>query len=307
MVIDCLTKLIGNTPLYRAKKIEEKFNLKAKLYLKLEMFNPAGSIKDRASLYMIKDAEDSGKITKGATIIEPTSGNTGIGICMLSAYYGYKAVIVMPNTMSIERIKLMQAYGAEVVLTDGALGMKGAIEKAKELNEKIPNSIVLGQFENQANANSHYQTTAKEIYNDLDGKVDVFVAGIGTGGTISGCGKFLKEQNSQIKIYGVEPESSPMLTKNISGAHKIQGIGANFIPTIYNSEVVDKVFTVTDKDAYDFTKLLAETEGLLCGISSGANLKVAIENAKLNEMQDKNIVVILPDRGERYLSVENLF
>ena len=307
MVIDCLTKLIGNTPLYRAKKIEEKFNLKAKLYLKLEMFNPAGSIKDRASLYMIKDAEDSGKITKGATIIEPTSGNTGIGICMLSAYYGYKSIIVMPDTMSVERIKLMSAYGAEVVLTDGTLGMKGAIEKAKELNEKIPNSIVLGQFENQANANSHYQTTAKEIYNDLDGKVDVFVAGIGTGGTISGCGKFLKEQNSQIKIYGVEPESSPMLTKNISGAHKIQGIGANFIPTIYNSEVVDKVFTVTDKDAYDFTKLLAETEGLLCGISSGANLKVAIENAKLNEMQDKNIVVILPDRGERYLSVENLF
>jgi cysteine synthase A len=256
---------------------------------------------------MIKDAEDSGKITRGATIIEPTSGNTGIGICMLSAYYGYKAIIVMPDTMSEERIKLMSAYGAEVVLTDGTLGMKGAIEKAKELNEKIPNSIVLGQFENQANANAHYQTTAKEIYNDLDGKVDVLVAGIGTGGTISGCGKFLKEQNSEIKIYGVEPESSPMLTKNISGAHKIQGIGANFIPEILDKTIIDKVFTVTDKDAYEFTKLLAVTEGLLCGISSGANLKVAIDLAKLKEMQDKNLVAIMPDRGERYLSTENLF
>lgn len=306
-VIESLENLIGNTPLYRAKKLEKKFNLKAKLYLKLEAFNPAGSIKDRASLYMIKDAEDSGKITRGATIIEPTSGNTGIGICMLSAYYGYKAIIVMPDTMSKERIKLMSAYGAEVVLTDGTLGMKGAIEKAKELNEKIPNSIVLGQFENHANANAHYQTTAKEIYNDLDGNIDVLVAGIGTGGTISGCGKFLKEQNSEIKIYGVEPESSPMLTKNISGAHKIQGIGANFIPEILDKTIIDKVFTVSDKDAYEFTKLLAVTEGLLCGISSGANLKVAIDLAKLKEMQDKNLVAIMPDRGERYLSTENLF
>lgn len=305
--IESLENLIGSTPLYRAKKIEEKFNLKSRLYLKLEGFNPAGSIKDRASLYMIKDAKNKGLITDGATIIEPTSGNTGIGISMLSAYYGYKAVIVMPDTMSIERIKLMQSYGAKVVLTDGKLGMKGAIQKAKEINQNTPNSIVLGQFENLANKESHYQTTAKEIYQDLDGKVDVLIAGIGTGGTISGCGKFLKEKNANIQIYGVEPSSSPLLTKNVSGAHKIQGIGANFVPEIFDRKVVDKVFTVTDEEAYEYTKLLANTEGLLCGISSGANLKIAVDVAKTKELENKFIVAIMPDRGERYLSVDNLF
>lgn len=305
--IESLENLIGSTPLYRAKKIEEKFNLKSRLYLKLEGFNPAGSIKDRASLYMIKDAKNKGLITDGATIIEPTSGNTGIGVSMLSAYYGYKAVIVMPDTMSIERIKLMQSYGAKVVLTDGKLGMKGAIQKAKEINQNTPNSIVLGQFENLANKESHYQTTAKEIYQDLDGKVDVLIAGIGTGGTISGCGKFLKEKNANIQIYGVEPSGSPLLTKNVSGAHKIQGIGANFVPEIFDRKVVDKVFTVTDEEAYEYTKLLANTEGLLCGISSGANLKIAVDVAKTKELENKFIVAIMPDRGERYLSVDNLF
>lgn len=305
--IESLENLIGSTPLYRAKKIEEKFNLKSRLYLKLEGFNPAGSIKDRASLYMIKDAKNKGLITDGATIIEPTSGNTGIGVSMLSAYYGYKAVIVMPDTMSIERIKLMQSYGAKVVLTDGKLGMKGAIQKAKEINQNTPNSIVLGQFENLANKESHYQTTAKEIYQDLDGKVDVLIAGIGTGGTISGCGKFLKEKNANIQIYGVEPSSSPLLTNNVSGAHKIQGIGANFVPEIFDRKVVDKVFTVTDEEAYEYTKLLANTEGLLCGISSGANLKIAVDVAKTKELENKFIVAIMPDRGERYLSVDNLF
>lgn len=306
-IIDGLENLIGKTPLYRARKIEERFNLRAKLYLKLEAFNPAGSIKDRASLYMIKDAENKGLISKGGTIIEPTSGNTGIGISMLSAYYGYKAVIVMPDTMSIERIKLMQSYGAEVVLTDGNLGMKGAIEKAKEINDNTPNSIILGQFENCANVDAHYQTTAKEIYQDLDGEIDVLVAGIGTGGTISGCGRYLKEKDDKIKIYGVEPSSSPLLTKDFSGKHKIQGIGANFIPEILDKKVIDKVFTVTDQEAYEYTKLLANIEGLLCGISSGANLKVSVDLAKDKEYQDKSIVVIMPDRGERYLSVENLF
>ena len=305
--IESLENLIGSTPLYRAKKIEEKFNLKSRLYLKLEGFNPAGSIKDRASLYMIKDAKNKGLITDGATIIEPTSGNTGIGVSMLSAYYGYKAVIVMPDTMSIERIKLMQSYGAKVVLTDGKLGMKGAVQKAKEINQNTPNSIVLGQFENLANKESHYQTTAKEIYQDLDGNVDVLIAGIGTGGTISGCGKFLKEKNANIQIYGVEPSSSPLLTKNVSGAHKIQGIGANFVPEIFDRKVVDKVFTVTDEEAYEYTKLLANTEGLLCGISSGANLKIAVDVAKTKELENKFIVAIMPDRGERYLSVDNLF
>ncbi|MBR1983411.1 MAG: cysteine synthase A [Clostridia bacterium] len=305
--IDSLENLIGGTPLYRAKKIEEKFNLKSRLYLKLEGFNPAGSIKDRASLYMIKDAKNKGLITDGATIIEPTSGNTGIGVSMLSAYYGYKAVIVMPDTMSIERIKLMQSYGAKVVLTDGKLGMKGAIQKAKEINQNTPNSIVLGQFENLANKESHYQTTAKEIFQDLDGKVDVLIAGIGTGGTISGCGKFLKEKNANIQIYGIEPSSSPLLTKNLSGAHKIQGIGANFVPEILDRNVVDKVFTVNDEEAYEYTKLLANTEGLLCGISSGANLKIAVDVAKTKELENKFIVAIMPDRGERYLSVDNLF
>ncbi len=305
--IENLENLIGNTPLYRAKKIEEKFNLKANLFLKLECFNPAGSIKDRASLYMIKDAEKKGLISKGATIIEPTSGNTGIGICMLSAYYGYNAVIVMPDTMSVERVKLMSSYGAKVVLTDGALGMKGAIEKAREINEKTPNSIILGQFENSANCISHYQTTAKEIYQDLDGKVDVLVAGIGTGGTISGCGRYLKEKKADIKIFGVEPSSSPLITQNVSGVHKIQGIGANFVPKILDKTVIDDVFRVTDEDAYEFTKLLAKTEGLLCGISSGANLKVAVDIAKLQNFENKSIVAIMPDRGERYLSVENLF
>ncbi len=299
-----ITELIGKTPLLKLNNLEKELSLSANLYAKLEYFNPAGSVKDRVALYMIEDAEKRGKITKGATIIEPTSGNTGIGIAMVSASKGYKAVIVMPDSMSVERIKIIRGYGAEVVLTKGALGMKGAIEKANEIHKNTPNSIILGQFSNPVNPLAHYYTTGKEIYADMNGKIDIFVAGIGTGGTISGIGRYLKEQNKNVKVIGVEPESSPLITKGVSGTHKIQGIGANFIPTILNPSVIDSLMVVSDEGALNASRLIAKKEGVLVGISSGASLSVAMKLAKLKENDGKNIVCLLPDTGERYLSTE---
>lgn len=299
-----IDQIIGNTPLFEVKNIEEQEKLCARLLVKLEYLNPAGSVKDRAAKFMLDDAEEKGLITSGATIIEPTSGNTGIGLASIGAARGYKVILTMPDTMSVERINLLKAYGAEVVLTDGKKGMLGAIEKANEIKENTPNSIILGQFENSANPKAHYYTTAPEIWKDTDGEVDVFVAGIGTGGTISGTGKFLKEKKPTIKVVGVEPLSSPLITKGISGVHKIQGIGANFIPENFDKTVVDSVLTVADADAFNAAKLLAKKEGLLVGISSGAALFAAISLAKKKENANKTIVALLPDTGDRYLSTE---
>lgn len=304
-VFNSIENLIGNTPLVRLNKIEKAFGLKCTLLAKLESFNPAGSSKDRVAKYLIDSAERDGLLTKGATIIEPTSGNTGIGIALISATRGYNAVIVMPNTMSEERIKLIKAYGAKVVLTDGTLGMKGAIDKAQEIKNNTPNSILASQFTNPNNPLSHYESTGKEIYEDTDGQIDVFVAGIGTGGTISGVGKFLKEKKPNVKIYGVEPTNSPIITKGSAGTHGIQGIGAGFIPNILDLSVIDKVFAVSEEDSYKTGNLLAKSEGVLVGISSGAALYTAIEVAKLKENENKVIVALLPDGGEKYLSVEN--
>ena len=305
-VYQSIEELIGNTPLLRLNNLKKVMGFRANVFAKLEKFNPAGSVKDRASFYMIKDAEKKGLISDGAVIIEPTSGNTGIGLASICARKGYKAIFTMPDTMSMERIKLLKAYGAEVVLTDGALGMKGAIEKANAIKNNTPNSFIPSQFDNPANNLAHYETTGKEIYRDLDGNVDVFVAGIGTGATLSGVGKFLKEKNSKIKVIGVEPFSSPLITKGYASGHKIQGIGANFIPENYDAKVVDIVVDVKDEDAYDYARKLATIEGVLCGISSGASLKCAIDLAMQNEYENKNIVVLLPDAGERYLS-DSLF
>ena len=299
-----IEQMVGNTPLLEVKNIQTELNLKARLLVKLECFNPAGSVKDRTALYMLNDAEQKGLIKKGGTIIEPTSGNTGIGLASIGASRGYSVILTMPDTMSVERQKLLVGYGAKVVLTDGSLGMKGAIEKAQELQKQIENSFIPSQFDNEANISAHYNTTAKEIWKDTDGQVDIFVAGIGTGGTLSGTAKFLKEKNKNIQIVGVEPASSPMISKGYSGKHKIQGIGANFIPENYKSEYCDKVFTVKDEDAINTAKLLAKKQGVLVGMSSGAALSVGVELAKLEENKCKTIVVILPDTGERYLSTE---
>ncbi|MCQ2387000.1 MAG: cysteine synthase A [Clostridia bacterium] len=303
-VYNKVDELIGKTPLLRANNFEKSEGLKAKILLKLEYLNPAGSVKDRVALYMLNEAEKKGLIKQGGTVVEPTSGNTGIGLCAISASRGYKAVIVMPNSMSIERIKLMKAYGAEVVLTDGKLGMKGAIEKAEEINKNTPNSIIAGQFYNPANPLAHYKTTAPEIYEDTDGKVDIFIAGVGTGGTITGTGKYLKEKNKAIKVIGVEPLSSPLITKGVSGSHKIQGIGANFIPENYDKSVVDEVIAVSDEDSYEYARKIAKTEGVLVGISSGAAIAVGVALAKKKENENKNIVILLPDTGDRYLSTD---
>lgn len=302
-IFNKIEELIGNTPLLRLSAFEKAVNSKAKIVAKLEYFNPAGSVKDRAALYMINDAEQKGVIGAGATIIEPTSGNTGIGLALIGAVRGYKVVLTMPSTMSEERIKLIKGYGAEVVLTDGALGMKGAILKAEEINKNTPNSIIVGQFSNPANVTAHYETTAEEILKDTDNRVDVFVAGVGSGGTISGVGRKLKEKKA-VKIVAVEPKSSPLISKGESGAHKIQGIGANFIPDNLDLSVVDSVLTVSDEDAIKYSRLVAKTEGVLVGISSGAALAVAVEVAKQEENADKTIVVLLPDSGSRYLSTE---
>lgn len=296
--------LIGATPLLELNNIQKELNLNARIFAKLECFNPAGSIKDRAALFMINDAEKKGLIKDGATIIEPTSGNTGIGLAMLGANRGYKVILTMPDTMSVERRNILKAYGAEVVLTDGKKGMQGAIEKAKELNDKIENSFIPSQFENKANADAHYFTTGKEIWEDTNGKVDVLISCIGSGGTVSGTGKFLKEMNANVKVIAVEPANSPLITKGLSGAHKIQGIGANFIPKILDKTVIDEVNTVSDEDAFSYARLMAKKQGVLVGISSGAALAVAVNFAKTKDGANKNIVVIMPDTGSRYLSTE---
>lgn len=302
MVYTSVEKLIGNTPLLRLEKLEQALCLQGKLYAKLEGMNPAGSIKDRAALSMILSAEEKGLLCPGATIIEPTSGNTGIGLAMVGAVRGYRVIIVMPDSMSVERRQLIAAYGAEVVLTLAALGMSGAVEKARELAKEIPGSFIPGQFENPDNAKAHYLTTGPEIWQDLNGQVDVFVAGVGTGGTITGAGRYLKEQNPTICVVAVEPAASALLSGKQAGKHGLQGIGANFIPELLDREIYDRIATVTEDDAFSAAKELCRTEGILAGISSGAALSAAIQIAKNPESEDKNIVVILPDTGTRYLS-----
>lgn len=302
MIYHSIEQLIGKTPLLELTQLEKKYNLQAKLLAKVEFLNPGGSAKDRVAKAMIEDAEERGILQEGATIIEPTSGNTGIGLAVVAAAKGYRALIVMPDSMSMERRMLMKAFGAELVLTPGAKGMAGAIEKAEELQKEIPNSFVPGQFDNPANVKAHYETTGPEIFQDTEGKVDIFVAGIGTGGTISGVGKYLKEKNPQIQIIAVEPASSPLLSKGVAGAHGIQGIGANFVPSILNTEIYDEIIAVENEEAFRFGKEVAKTEGLLVGISSGAAIFAAMKVAERPENAEKNIVVFLPDTGERYLS-----
>lgn len=297
-------ELIGHTPLLELKNIKQELNFKANILAKLEYLNPAGSVKDRAAKWMVDDAIESGKITDNSVIIEPTSGNTGIGLALLASARGLKAIIVMPDTMSVERIKIMQAYGAEVVLTEGKKGMKGAIEKANELASQIPNSFIPMQFENKANAKAHYDTTGPEIYTDTDGDIDIFVAGVGTGGTITGVGEYLKSKNADIKVVAVEPATSAVLSGKESGMHKIQGIGAGFIPGVLNTEVYDEVIAVENEMAFEATRLAAKKEGILVGISSGAALSAAISLAQQDENEGKTIVVLLPDTGDRYLSTE---
>ncbi len=303
-IYDSIDQLIGHTPLLRLKKTQEQLGLKANLIVKLEYFNPGGSVKDRVGLAMIEQAEKLGKINKDTVIIEPTSGNTGIGIALVATSRGYKTVIVMPETMSIERQKLIKAYGAQLVLTDGSKGMAGAIQKADELVKEYGNAILAGQFVNPANPLAHYMTTAREIWEDTDGEVDIFVAGIGTGGTLSGVGKYLKEKKPTVRIVGVEPSSSPVITQGKGGAHKIQGIGAGFIPSTLDTSVYDEIITVDDEDAMTASRELSKREGVLVGISSGAALQAAIEIAKRSENEGKTVVAVLPDTGERYLSTE---
>lgn len=295
-------QLIGRTPLLELTQIEKEFKLQAKIFAKLEYFNPAGSVKDRIAKAMIEEAEKSGKLKPDSVIIEPTSGNTGIGLASVAAAKGYRLIIVMPETMSVERRKLMKAYGAELVLTDGAKGMKGAIAKAEELAKEILNSFIPSQFENPENPKRHFETTGPEIYEDTDGKVDILVAGVGTGGTITGIGRYLKSRNSQIKIAAVEPASSPVLSGGASGPHKIQGIGAGFVPAILDTSIYDEIIQVENADAFEKGRLIGKKEGILVGISSGAALHAAIELAKREENKGKNIVVIFPDSGDRYLS-----
>ena len=295
-------QLIGNTPLLELTHIEQAENLQAKILAKLEYFNPAGSVKDRIAKAMIDDAEAAGKLKPGSVIIEPTSGNTGIGLASVAAARGYRIIIVMPETMSVERRQLMKAYGAELVLTDGAKGMKGAIAKADELAKEIPNSFVPGQFVNPANPDAHKRTTGPEIWEDTDGKVDIFVAGVGTGGTVTGVGEYLKSQNPAVKVVAVEPATSPVLSKGTAGAHKIQGIGAGFVPDVLNTKVYDEVIPVANEDAFATGKLVGHKEGVLVGISSGAALWAAIQLAKRPENKGKTIVALLPDTGDRYLS-----
>lgn len=295
-------ELIGNTPLVELGQLEKDIDAKARVVAKIEAFNPGGSVKDRVALAMIEQAERDGLLHEGSVIVEPTSGNTGIGLALVSALKGYRLILTMPETMSIERRRLVAAYGAEVVLTPGSEGMKGAIAKAKLIQSELKDAVILGQFENKANPNKHYATTAEEIWKDTDGHVDVFVAGVGTGGTVSGVGKKLKEYNPNIKVIAVEPVASPMLSQGKAGPHKIQGIGAGFVPDNYNAAVVDEVITVADDEAIAIARLLASKEGLLVGISSGAAAFVALQLAKRDDLKGKTIAVLLPDTGERYLS-----
>lgn len=297
------TELIGNTPLLRIANFKRAYGADtAELLAKVELLNPAGSVKDRIALAMIEEAEKDGTLKAGATIIEPTSGNTGIGLAAVAAAKGYQTILTLPDTMSIERRTLLKAYGAKLVLTEGAKGMKGAIEKAEELQKEISGAVILGQFDNPANPAAHKATTGPEIWRDADGQVDIFVAGVGTGGTITGVGEYLKEQNPKIKVVAVEPASSPVLSGGSAGAHKIQGIGAGFIPSILNTDIYDEIITVSNDDAFQAGRMLAVTEGILVGISSGAALHAAAELAKREENAGKNIVVLLPDSGDRYLS-----
>ncbi len=301
-VYSSVTELIGKTPLLEVKKIEKAKQLDAKILVKLELFNPAGSAKDRIAKAMVDDAEQKGLLKEGSVIIEPTSGNTGIGLSAIAAARGYRIIIVMPETMSVERRNLMKAYGAELVLTEGAKGMKGAIAKAEELAKEIPNSFIPSQFTNPANPAIHEKTTGVEIYNDTDGNVDIFVAGVGTGGTVSGVGKYLKSKNPDVKVVAVEPAGSPVLSKGVSGSHKIQGIGAGFVPETLDTKIYDEIIPVENEDAFETGRLIARTEGVLVGISSGAALWAAIQLAKRPENKGKTIVALLPDTGERYLS-----
>lgn len=297
-----VTELIGQTPLLELAKIEREKSLRARVLVKLEYFNPAGSVKDRVALNMIEEAEKAGKIGPGATIIEPTSGNTGIGLAAVAASRGYKAIFVMPETMSIERRKLLQGYGAEIVLTEGAKGMSGAIAKASELERELENAVVLGQFVNPANPAVHYGTTGPEIWEDTEGKVDIFVAGVGTGGTVTGTGSYLKEQNPSLKVVAVEPAGSPVLSGGKPGPHGLQGIGAGFVPEVLDTEIYDEIIQVKEAEAYDASRLLAHREGVLTGITSGAALHAALVEAEKPENEGKTIVALLPDTGERYLS-----
>ena len=297
-------QLIGNTPLVELTQIEKELGLKAKLIAKLELFNPAGSVKDRVALAMINDAEKRGVLNKDSVIIEPTSGNTGIGLASVAAARGYKLIIVMPDSMSVERRQIMKAYGAQLVLSPGAKGMPGAIELANQLAASTPNSFIAGQFVNPANVMAHYTTTGPEIYSATDGKVDIFVAGVGTGGTITGTGKYLKEQNSKIKVVAVEPATSPVLSKGVKGPHGIQGIGAGFVPDILDTGIYDEIIPVKDEDAFTYGRMMGKKEGVLVGISSGAALAAAVELARREENAGKQIVVLMPDTGDRYLSTK---
>lgn len=304
MIYHTFNDLIGHTPILQLHKMEETYQTKAHLFAKLEYFNPAGSVKDRVAKQMILDALEQGTLKEGATIIEPTSGNTGIGLCAVGTTLGFQVMIVMPDSMSQERITLMEAYGAKVILTPGSEGMAGAIAKAEELAKDIPNSFIPGQFVNLSNPKAHFLTTGPEIDEQMDGNIDIFVAGIGTGGTISGTGQYLKQKHPHIKVVGVEPADSPVITQGKAGPHKIQGIGANFIPDILDTSIYDKIITITTQEAYETARSLSKKEGVLVGISSGAALYVAIELAKKEENKDKNIVVLLPDGGDRYLSTD---
>ena len=303
-VYNSVTELIGGTPLLKANNFIKANDIKANIYVKLEYFNPAGSVKDRIAKAMIEQAEKDGKLKPGATIIEPTSGNTGIGLASVAAARGYKAILTMPETMSVERRNLLKAYGAKIVLTDGSKGMKGAIAKAEELAKETPNSFIPEQFANPANPAAHEATTGPEIYNDLDGKVDAFIAGVGTGGTLSSVGRYLKKQDKDIRVVAVEPATSPVLSKGQAGPHKIQGIGAGFVPETLDTKVYDEVIAVPNEDAFKYGRQFSHVEGVLIGISSGAALAAAIELAKRPEFEGKNIVALLPDTGDRYLSTE---
>lgn len=296
------TEIVGKTPLMEAVNIEKAHNLQATVLVKLELRNPAGSVKDRAAMYMIKAAEEKGLLKKGSVIIEPTSGNTGIGLAAIAAARGYRAIFTMPETMSVERRNILKAYGAEIVLTEGSKGMKGAIAKAEELAKEIEGAYIPGQFDNPANAQAHYETTGPEIWEDTEGAVDIFVAGVGTGGTVTGVGKYLKEKNANVKVVAVEPAGSPVLSEGKAGAHKIQGIGAGFVPSVLNTKIYDEIIKVKDEEAFAASKELAKTEGILTGISSGAALHAAIMLAKRPENAGKQIVALLPDSGDRYYS-----